>query len=355
MQQLLSLDGSHGEGGGQILRTALSLSMITERPIRIDRIRANRSQPGLAPQHLSACRAAQSLSAARLSGDELGSAELSFAPTRAVKPGLYAFDVAEVAETGSAGAVTLLLQTLLLPLALSDGDSSILLRGGTHVEWAPPFDFIKEVYLPVLRDAGVDAEATLHRWGWYPVGGGEIACTIRAFGHRVGDLRPMNMLQRGSLVRITGRAIAANLRASIAQRMADRVRSVLMDLGAPVDVRAQRVRAASAGAGVFLTSRYESGCAGFAAIGRPGKASELVAEEAAAALRSHHDSGAAVDPHLADQLLLPATFGGGPSTFSIAALTPHFLTNAWVIEQFGLATVTTQEAVPIRVRVEPRV
>lgn len=255
---------------------------------------------------------------------------------------------------GSAGAVTLLLQTILLPLALSDGASSILLRGGTHVEWAPPFDFFREVYLPALRHTGVDAEATLHRWGWYPAGGGEIECMIRGIGHPIGSLQPTTTSERGPLLRITGRAVAANLPASVAQRMADRTRSVLTDLGAPVDIRAQRVSAACPGAGVFLTCEYETGRAGFSAIGRPGKASETVADEAAAALCDHHASGAAVDGHLADQLLLPAALADGPSTFSIADLTPHFLTNAWVIEQFGLATVTTERTVPIRVRVEPQ-
>ena len=134
---ILTLDGSHGEGGGQILRTALSLSAITARPFRLVNIRAGRRKPGLLPQHLSAVRAAAVIAGAAVSGDRLGSTELSFTPSRSPKSGSYVFDVAETAERGSTGSVTLILQTLLVPLTLADGPSTLVLRGGTHAEWSP--------------------------------------------------------------------------------------------------------------------------------------------------------------------------------------------------------------------------
>ncbi len=158
---VLTLDGSYGEGGGQILRTALSLSAVTVRPFRLSRIRAGRHNPGLLPQHLSAVRAAAAITGAAVSKDRLGSTELSFSP----KSGSFAFDVAETAERGSAGAVSLILQTLLVPLALADRASTVVLRGGTHVEWSPSFDDLVHAYFPALRRMGFRIDAELKRWG----------------------------------------------------------------------------------------------------------------------------------------------------------------------------------------------
>jgi RNA 3'-terminal phosphate cyclase (ATP) len=155
LRKALTLDGSFGEGGGQILRTSLSLSVITGRPFILANIRGNRSNPGLQPQHLSAVRAAASISNARVSGDDIGSRELSFAPGAGVVPGHYRFDIAEIAERGSAGSVNLLLQTLLVPLARATSPSVLTLRGGTHVQGGPSFDDIENAYLPVLRRMGV--------------------------------------------------------------------------------------------------------------------------------------------------------------------------------------------------------
>ena len=174
------LDGSYGEGGGQILRTALSLSMITGRGFRITNIRATRRRPGLLPQHLAAVRAAETITGATVSGDTLGSAELDFTPAELPRSGAYLFDVAETAEQGSAGSVTLILQTVLIPLAFADGASTIVLRGGTHVAWSPPFDSLVGAYLPILKRLGFRIDGELKRWGWYPLGGGEIECAVAA-------------------------------------------------------------------------------------------------------------------------------------------------------------------------------
>ena len=198
-----TLDGSYGEGGGQIVRTALSLSAVTGRPFRLSRIRAGRHNPGLLPQHLSAVRAAAAITGAAVSGDRLGSTELSFSPTHPPRSGSYAFDVAETAQRGSAGSVSLILQTLLVPLALADRASTVVLRGGTHVEWSPSFDDLVHAYFPALRRIGFRIDAELRRWGWYPVGNGEISCEIGI--DRGGPrLNPIQMADRGPLRQVAG-------------------------------------------------------------------------------------------------------------------------------------------------------
>lgn len=353
---ILTLDGSHGEGGGQILRTALSLSAIAARAFRLVNIRVGRRNPGLMPQHLSAVRAAAAISGAAVSGDYLGSVDLEFAPAHLPRSGQYVFDVAEAAERGSAGSVSLLLQTLFVPLAVADKASIVVLRGGTHVEWSPPFDDLVNAYFPALRRMGFCVDAELKRWGWYPVGGGELVCEVAARGdsfHGAAWPAPIEAVVRGALRRIGGRAVAANLPPHIPQRMVDRACTLLVDLGVPINIEQQLIAAACPGAGIFLVAEYEGLNSSFSAYGRRGKASEAVAEEAVAALRDHHASGAAVEPHLADQLLLPLALATGPSTFTVAQPTGHLLTNAWTIGQFEIAEIVIEQGAPCRVRVEP--
>lgn len=353
---ILTLDGSHGEGGGQILRTALSLSTVTRRPFRLVNIRAGRRNPGLMPQHLSAVKAAAAISGAVVSGDKLGSSELNFAPSHSPRSGRYLFDVADIAGRGSAGSVTLILQTLLVPLAVTGEASTLVLRGGTHVQWSPPFHDLVNAYFPLLRRMGFHVDAELKRWGWYPIGQGELECSIAA-GAPEGEMvqaTPLELLAPRSLCRIAGCAVAANLPDHIPQRMADRARASLADLGVSVDIQTQRVSAASPGAGIFLVAEYEELAASFSAYGRLGKPSEAVADEAVAAFRSHHASGAAVELHLADQLLLPLALASGVSSFTTPQPTGHLTTNTWTIGQFGVANISIAEGTPCRVRIEPR-
>ncbi len=349
---VLTLDGSYGEGGGQILRTALSLSVVARRPFRLTNIRSGRRNPGLLPQHLSAVRAAATISEATVAGDRLGSTELRFAPAHAPRPGSYVFDVAETAGQGSAGSVSLILQTLLVPLALAGGTSTLVLRGGTHVQWSPSFDDLVNAYFPALRRVGIRVDAELKRWGWYPVGNGEISCEV---GNERGapPLNPMQMMDRGPLRQVAGTAVAANVPAHIPQRMADRARASLEHLGVPVSILPRRVTAAGPGAGIFLAANYDKMAASFSGYGRLGMPSEAVADEAVAALQDHHSSNGAVELHLADQLLLPLSLTAGISTFTTPRPTGHLLANAWSIGEFAVADISIEQGTPCRVSVQP--
>jgi RNA 3'-terminal phosphate cyclase (ATP) len=335
-KQPLIIDGAHGEGGGQILRTALSLSVITGRSVTLVNIRAGRPKPGLAAQHLTAIRAAAALCAAEVTGDELGALTLTFLPQVTACPGYYIFDVAEAREGGSAGAVALVLQTILLPLALADGQSTVTLVGGTHVRSSPSFDYVREVWLPILGKMGVSAELDLTQAGWFPIGKGKMTARI-AGGARL--LRPIDCRQRGDLVRVWGRALTANLPSHVAQRMMDHAGKLLAANGLTAHISGDCVTSACAGAALFLGAEYAQGRAGITALGERGKPAETVAEEAVDALLACHRSGAAFDAHLADQLIVPAALAAGPSVFTTERVTSHLLTNAWVVEQFGLAQV----------------
>jgi len=250
--------------------------------------------------------------------------------------------VAAARKGGSAGGASLVLQTVLLPLALAPGRSDVFIQGGTHLPQSPPFDYLRDVWLPALRNLGIRATIALHAWGWYPVGKGAIHAEIAGAPPHAGGLASLQLLTPGRLLRVTGRAVAANLPAHIPQRMADRATALLAPFAGSVDVQVESVHAACPGAGIFLAAQYEQARAGFSVIGARGRPSEQVAEEAAEALLRHHASGAAVDRHLADQLLLPLSFAAGPSRFTTEQITRHLETNAWVIEQFGVASTTLQ-------------
>jgi len=334
------IDGSYGESGGQILRTALSLSAITGRAVRIENIRSRRKRPGLAAQHLTAVFAAAKLCDAELNGAELGSRTLTFAPRARPKAGDYRFDVAEARQGGSAGAVSLVLQTVALPLALAQGESRVELRGGTHVPMSPSFDYLRDVWLPYMKLMGVRAELSLERFGWHPAGKGEVLLeTCGAGSEPGGRLRPLNATDRGPLIEISGRALAANLPEHVARRMADRAQTLLRRKDMACEIDAVAVQAACPGAGIFLVARYERSLAGFGALGERGKPAEQVAEDACAKLLEHHHTSASVDEHLADQLVLPCALADGESVFAVNPMTRHLSTSAWVVERFGVAEV----------------
>lgn len=336
---MISIDGAYGEGGGQVLRTSLSLASITNQPIRIERIRAGRQKPGLAAQHLTAVRAAAAICQAEVQGDTLGSTTLEFIPGGSAQAGSYTFDVTQARQGGSAGTVTLVLQTILIPLALAGGNSEVILRGGTHISFSPSFTYIQQVYLPMLSRMGVQAQVKLNAWGWYPQGGGEVELRVSGGSKPSG----FNLLERGDLRRVRGLAAVTQLPSHIPQRMAMRAENLLHEANLRAVVQPLRERGVAPGAGLFLTAEYENSLAGFGALGRVGLPAEKVAEMACEELLDFHKTGAPVDIHLADQLLLPAALASQESQYRVAEITTHLTTNAWVIEQFGLARVTVDE------------
>jgi RNA 3'-terminal phosphate cyclase (ATP) len=238
------------------------------------------------------------------------------------------------------------------------------LKGGTHVAWSPPFDYFSEVFLPALSRMGLDAGCSLDAWGFYPVGGGEVAVKVR--GIRRGDgaqadgaspacsLRPLVFAERGAVVTVTGRAVAANLPMGIADRMARRAGEILRERGIDSEITPLRVGGKSTGAGVFLTARYAHALAGFSALGKRGLPAERVALDACREFFDFHKTGAPVDRHLADQLILPMALAAGRSEMAIERVTSHLLTSAHVVRQFVSAAIEVEgkEGEPGRVVVE---
>jgi RNA 3'-terminal phosphate cyclase (ATP) len=356
---MIMIDGSYGEGGGQVLRTSLALSAITGQPVRIERIRAGRRKPGLQPQHLTGVRAIARVCDAQVDGDKLDSQALTFAPRSAPQAGTYTFDVAQAAKGGSAGSVSLIFQTVLLPLALAAGTSQLTLVGGTHVAWSPPVDYLRRVYLPTLERMGVKAKVNIEKWGWYPVGGGLIKATVYGAAPGTQQATPsaqgatdgftgLDLRERGALMRVRGLSASSNLPKHIRERQE---RATLQALRSnSVNARIDVVDAPSKGQGtvVFLWADFELVTAGFTSLGERGKPAERVAEEAARALLEFLHSSAALDRHLADQMVLPMALAGSPSQFTAEVVTQHLLTNAWVVNRFfpGRVRVEGEEGQP---------
>jgi RNA 3'-terminal phosphate cyclase (ATP) len=318
---VIEIDGSEGEGGGQVLRTSLTLSLITRKPFRIANIRAKRQKPGLLRQHLTAVRAAAQAGDAAVEGAEMASTTLTFVP-RTLRGGHYSFAI------GTAGSTMLVLQTILLPLVLAGEASTLELEGGTHNPSAPPFDFVEHAYLPLLRRMGADVTIELVRPGFYPAGGGKIRVDIAP----ARQLARLELETRGELVSRRVRAVVANLSYGIAQREV-KLAGELLEW--PEECLEAHTLSGSAGPGnavsVFVASEHVTDV--FTTFGAKGVAAEKVAHEAAKEARRYLHSGAAVGEHLADQLLLPMAVGGG-GVFTSTPLSSHATTNIDVIGRF---------------------
>jgi RNA 3'-terminal phosphate cyclase (ATP) len=316
---MLHLNGSYGEGGGQLLRTSLSLAALLEESVKITDLRAGRAKPGLRPQHLTAVTALGQITRAEVEGASLGSRELVFRP-RTIHGGSYFFDVA--AKTGSAGAVTLVVQALLPPLLAAREPTSLVIRGGTHVAWSPPVHYLMHVFLPALAELGAEANLSLNRWGWYPRGGGEVHLHVTP-----AKLSPRTWRTAPDPDRFQALSAASRVPAHVIQRQARRLKERLGG-GLPVE----EVEAASLDPGSFVFLWGPQ--AGFEALGARGKPAEKVADEVVEQFLSFQQRQAAVDRHLADQVLLYLARAPGPSAFTTEEITLHLLTNVWVIEQF---------------------
>lgn len=317
---MLVIDGSIGEGGGQILRSALSLSMVTRRPFRIERVRAGRDRPGLMRQHLVAVRAAAAVCNAEVSGDQLGSTALSFRP-RAVRGGDHRFAI----ET--AGSATLVLQTIAPALLRAPEPSHVVLEGGTHNPAAPPFDFLARSWAPAMREMGVSIELALERPGFYPKGGGIFSARIEP-----GELGRFDREERGA--ERSRRAVAwiAGLSDAIAER---ELRVARERLGLARDALERKVWDESLGPGnVFMVEMvHEHGTSLFTSFGDKGLRAEQVAEQAIGRALAFHESEAAVEEHLADQLLLPMAIGKGGS-FTSTEPSSHARSQAEILRIF---------------------
>lgn len=318
---MIELDGAVGEGGGQILRSALTLSMITGQPFRISNIRARRAKPGLMRQHLVAVQAAARVSGADVDGAELGSSELRFTPGH-IQGGDYHFAI------GSAGSCTLVLQAVVLALLHAQEPSTIRITGGTHNVMAPPVQFLQRAYLPLLERMGAQVSLELKRYGFYPAGGGEIVATVQPCT----QWRRLSLMERGACVAGFAEAFVAGIAPGIGMRELERI-------GEAMDWQASQLHLrrlpADQGPGnaVLMTLQYEQVtevCAGF---GARAVRAETVAEHAIAEARAYMDSEAAVGEHLADQIMLPMALGGGGS-FTASSISSHAETNAAVISRF---------------------
>jgi RNA 3'-terminal phosphate cyclase (ATP) len=317
---MLHLDGAHGEGGGQLVRTSLSLAALLGESVSITDIRAGRAKLGLRPQHLTGVEALAQISRAEVEGATLGSRELTFRP-RTIQAGNYFFDVAE--KTGSAGAVTLVTQALLPPLLAAREPTTVTIRGGTHVAWSPPAHYLMQVFLPTLAELGGEARLTLIRWGWYPRGGGEVRLTVNP----VGSLSPRKWLRPPDPAAFQALSAASRVPYHVIHRQGKRLQE---RLGAGLPVAEVEAASLDPGSFVFLWGPH----AGFDALGARGKPAEKVADEAVADFLRFQNSQAALDRHLADQVVLYLARAAGPSAFTTEEITSHLLTNLWVVEQF---------------------
>ncbi|MCB9865400.1 MAG: RNA 3'-terminal phosphate cyclase [Phycisphaerales bacterium] len=326
---MINIDGSFGEGGGQIVRSALALSMVTGQPFTIEKIRARRSKPGLMRQHLTAVQAAAEVCGAEVSGDAIGSTALTFTPGT-VRGGEYAFSI------GTAGSTTLVLQTVLLPLVLAPEPSHVVLEGGTHNPFAPPFEFLARAYLPLLRRMGADVRAQLLQPGFYPAGGGRIEVDIAP----VAGLAAIDLLERGAAVARTAQACVANLARSIAER---EIRVIRRQLAWPAEHGEIEEITGAHGPGnvVTITVEHEHVTEVFTGFGERQRAAEAVADAAARECRAYLKATAPVGEHLTDQLMLPLALAGGGS-FRSTGLTPHAHTHIELIRKFLDVPIETQ-------------
>jgi RNA 3'-terminal phosphate cyclase (ATP) len=328
---MIRIDGSSGEGGGQILRSSLGLSLATGKAFRIENIRAKRERPGLLRQHLTAVLAASEVGGAQVEGAALGSKTLTFIPGT-VRPGKHRFVI------GTAGSSTLVFQTILPALMLASGPSQITIEGGTHNQAAPPFDFLEKCFLPVINRLGPKVRVNLERYGFYPAGGGSFNATVEPCER----LSPTDLIKRGEITRRSVVAIVANLSPGIARREIETVAHLLNWDKEYMQIVETR-NSVGPGNVVLIEVGTSTGMAElFCGFGRLGASAESVATEAVKEARTYIASEAAVGEHLADQLLLPFALAGG-GAFTASKLNRHARTNMDVVSTFLPVRFETRE------------
>ena len=315
---MISVDGSYLESGGQILRTSVALSAITGKPCRIINIRKGRKNPGLQAQHLKGLEAAAKICNAEIKNAKIGSQEIEFVPKK-IKGGHYSIDI------GTAGSITLVLQTLILPTIHAEEDVVLEIIGGTDVPWSPTIEYFKHIFCDFIKKMGVDVYVETLRYGFYPKGGGKVRIIIKPCK----ELKAINLVERGKLTKLDGRSIASeSLRGkNVAERQFE---------GAEKKLKLENKTATyaptlSPGSSISLYAHYENCKLGGTALGEIGKPAEKVGEEAAENLIKQMNSNACLDEHMADQILPYIALAGG--SVSVAEITNHCKTNMWVIEK----------------------
>ncbi|MGV8804841.1 MAG: RNA 3'-terminal phosphate cyclase [Polaromonas sp.] len=349
----ITLDGSTGEGGGQILRTGLALSMVTGQPLHIQHIRAKRPKPGLMRQHLACVQAAQAVCGGQAQGADLGSKTLQFTPGP-VLAGDYRFQIA------TAGSCLLVLQTVLPALMLADGESCVQLSGGTHNPMAPPFDFLERAFAPLLRGLGVGLGLSLARRGFYPAGGGEVQARITPAAQ---PLTPFNVLERGPLQNAWGEALAPGLPCGVATR---ELAALGQRMGWTFEANQLRtpISRQNEGPGNALLATLEHAHVTevFCLLGERRLSSEQVARKLTDEVRSYQRSTGALGPHLADQWMLPLALAvwrsGQAARYTCSEVTQHTATNALTIAQclpLCVQTVSVDKAMLVEIAPAPQV
>lgn len=325
--EYIRVDGSFGEGGGQILRTSIALSTVLRKPVEVINIRANRKFPGLMPQHLTAVKACMAICNGNAEGAEINSERLRFVPGK-VRYGKYSFDVAESKK--SAGSATLVLQTVLMPLLFGKGESTVIVKGGTHVPWSPPATYLKQVFLPVLGLMGCQTFLKIGKWGWYPEGGGDLSLRIKP----IGKLKPKQFTDRGKLRKVYGISATSNLPRNISDRQLKAAMRMMRSENLNARMRAIDVRASGKGTILHLTAEFENVRAGFSCLGEKGLSAEKVANAAVTELINYLGKNVCLDHYLADQLIPYAALAGERVELNVSKITEHLRTNLWVTQKF---------------------
>lgn len=326
---MITIDGSYGEGGGQILRTSLALSLVTGKPFSIRNIRAGRKKPGLMRQHLTAVNAAAEIGQAAITGNSIGSRSFTFEPA-SIKSGNFHFAI------GSAGSCTLVFQTILPALITAGDPSEIILEGGTHNPFAPPFDFLDKAFLAVINRMRPRVDARLEKPGFYPAGGGRFKVSVKPE-----SLKQYEIIERGKSISNKARAYVANLPVSIANRELNVIHETLgwdRELLKTVEVENAQ------GPGNILTVEIESDniTEVFTGFGEKGLSAEKVAKRTATSVQEYLNADVPVGSYLADQLLIPMALAGG-GKFRTLAPTRHTLTNIEIIKKFLDAEIKITE------------
>ena len=319
---MLEIDGSYGEGGGQIIRTAVALSAFTKKTIKIKNIRAKRKNPGLSYQHITAIKLIGKICDAEVIGLEKGSLFIEFHP-KEIKGGDYDFDV------GTAGSVTLILQACILPCLFAKEKTLITITGGTDVRWSPPIDYFINVFIPILKKMGINIEVDLIQRGHYPKGGGKVRVEISQISN---SILPLTLDEFIKIIKIFGIAHNANLPNNIVERMKNSVIEKLR--GFDYDIKTEICNSFSSGTGIVLWAESPNSILGASSLGERGVRAEIVGERAINELLQEIKSKSTIDSHMADQILPYLSLSNQDSCFLTKEISLHAKTNMWLIQQF---------------------